>query len=276
MDTTYEELREMCRELKLPTVATNILRLAEEAARQGMAPLAYLHELLTLEVAERKTRRTSRRIKEAAFPRAKTFDMFDFARAPHLPEARLRRLADGDYIKRAEPIIFLGEPGTGKTHLATALGVAAAQGGHSVRFASAGALVTELVEAKDAHQLGRVVGRYARVDLLVLDELAYLPMVRSDAELLFRVLGERHEQRATIITTNLPFGEWTSMFPDPRLCRAMLDRLTHRAHIIETGARSHRLEEMLGQVQRGATKPPAAELERMHAGAPGVADVPAP
>jgi DNA replication protein DnaC len=106
MDTTSEELREMCRELKLPTVAANILRLAEEAARQGMAPLAYLHELLTLEVAERKTRRTCRRIKEAAFPRAKTFDMFDFARAPHLPEARLRRLADGDYIKRAEPILL--------------------------------------------------------------------------------------------------------------------------------------------------------------------------
>jgi DNA replication protein DnaC len=259
MDTTYEELREMCRELKLPTVAANALRLAEEAARQGLAPLAYLRELLAQEVAERKTRRTSRRIKEAAFPRLKTFDMFDFTRAPHLPETRLRRLADGDYIGKAEPIIFLGEPGTGKTHLATALGVAAAQGGYSVRFASAGALVTELVEAKDAQQLGRVVGRYARVDVLVLDELAYLPMARSDAELLFRVLGERHEQRATILTTNLPFGEWTSMFPDPRLCRAMLDRLTHRAHIIETGVRSHRLEEMLGQVQRAAGREPAAE-----------------
>ena len=129
--------------------------------------------------------------------------------------------------------------------MATALGVAATQQGRAVRFASAGRLVTELVEAKNAHELGRLVGRYSRLELLVLDELGYLPLSKADAELLFQVLSERHERRALVLTTNLPFGEWTAVFPDPRLCRAVIDRLTHRAHIIETGMQSIRLQEAL-------------------------------
>ena len=123
--------------------------------------------------------------------------------------------------------------------------MAAAQQGRAVRFASAGRLVTALVEAKNAHELGRLVGRYRRLDLLVLDELGYLPLSKADAELLFQVLSERHERRALVLTTNLPFGEWTTVFPDPRLCRAVIDRLTHRAHIIETGMQSIRLQEAL-------------------------------
>jgi DNA replication protein DnaC len=253
-----ELIRTLCRELRLPAVADNAVRLAEQASRQQTAPLPFLVELLETELEERRQRRSGRRIKEAGFPRIKSFETFDFNRAPNLPEARLRRLADGGYIREAEPIIFLGEPGTGKTHLATALGVAAAQAGFSVRFASAAGLVTELVEAKDAHHLGRVVARYARTDLLVLDELAYLPLARSDAELLFRVLGERHERRTTIITTNLPFGEWTTMFPDARLCRAILDRLTHRAHIIETGVESRRLQDTVSQLTKSTQEPVGA------------------
>jgi DNA replication protein DnaC len=198
-------VRALCRELKLPAIAEHAIRLAKEADRQSTKPLAYLAAIFEAEVEERRLRRSVRRVKEAGFPRVKTFETFDFKRASHLPESRLRRLADGDYIRNAEPIIFLGEPGTGKTHLATALGVAAANTGASVRFVSAAGLVTELVEAKDAQHLGRVVARYARTDLLIMDELAYLPLARSDAELLFRVLGERHERRTTIITTNLPF-----------------------------------------------------------------------
>lgn len=256
MQTTQNDVTLFCRELKLPAVASHAGQLAEEAMRQSTPHLEYLRGLLDIEIDERRQRRASRRIKEANFPLVKTFDMFDFKRSSHLPEARLRRLADGDYLGKAEPIIFLGEPGTGKTHLATALGVAAAAQGYGVRFCTAAALVTELVEAKDANHLGRVVGRYARADLLVLDELAYVPLAKADAELLFRVLGERNEKRATIITTNLPFGEWTAMFPDPRLCRALLDRLTHRAHIIETGRRSDRLSEMLAKLNQGA--PPSA------------------
>ncbi len=184
----------------------------------------------------------------------KTLDGFDFSRAPHLPETQLRQLANGEYIDKAEPILFLGEPGTGKTHLATALGMAAAAAGRRVRFNTAAGLVTELVEARDARELGRVIRRYSRVDLLIIDELAYLPLSRSDAELLFRVLGERHELRPLVVTTNLPFSEWTNMFPDPRLCRAIVDRITHRAHIIDTGTSSIRLQETLARTQKKTSK----------------------
>jgi len=245
---------ELCRELKLPAVARDAARLATEAKRQGTDPLTYLVELFEIELAERRERRAKRRTREACFPVVKTLEGFDFSRAPHLPETLLRQLCGGEYIDRAEPVIFVGDPGTGKTHLASALGEAAARQGRRVKFTTAAGLVTELVEARDAQELGRVVRRYSKVSLLILDELAYLPLARSDAELLFRVLGERTERLPVIITTNLPFGEWTTMFPDPRLCRAILDRLTHRAHIIETGKNSIRLEEALRRRGRVSKK----------------------
>lgn len=249
-------LLNLCRELRLPSVADNAVRLQQEALRQNTSLLTYLEQLLELEVEQRQARRADRRIKEAGFPLVKTLEGFAFERAPHLPEVHLRQLAAGDFIKQAAPVIFLGEPGTGKTHLATALGVAAATLGHSVRFVTAAALVTELVEARDAQQLGRVVARYGRCELLIIDELGYLPLSATDAELLFRVLGERQERRAMIVTTNLPFSEWTTMFPDPRLCRAIIDRLTHRATIIETGTQSIRLQDTLalaGKAGRAAS-----------------------
>jgi DNA replication protein DnaC len=241
-------LQELCRLLKLPTVLRNAATLDEAARRKGQEPLAYLVDLLSLEVDERQDRSSQRRIKEAGFPVVKTLAGFDFSRNPTLPEALLRQLAGCRFIEQAEPIVLLGEPGTGKTHLACAIGVAAARMGHSVRFVTAARLVTELVEAKDSRELNRVVTRYARVDLLILDELAYVPLATGDAELLFRVLGERQERRPIIVTTNLTFGEWTKMFPDPRLCRAIVDRLTHRAHIIDTGEDSERLKETMRRI----------------------------
>jgi DNA replication protein DnaC len=244
----------ICRELKLPGVAREAERLAKEAERQGVDPLAYLHQLLEIEATERSERRAARRIKEAGFPRVKTFEGFDFRRNPSLPEAQLRKLADGAYIDQAETVIFVGDPGTGKTHLATALGVAAAEQGRRVRFVTAGRLVNELTEAKSALELGRVVSRYARLDLLVLDELGYLPLGKADAELLFQVLSERAEQRALVLTTNLKFSEWTSIFPDARLCRAVIDRLTHRSHIVDTGKDSIRLEEALKRQGRAGAE----------------------
>lgn len=243
MSESCATLKALCQTLKLPTVAREAMRLAEEAVRQRLEPLTYLIGVLQAEVHEREARRAARRLKEAGFPMPKTLESFDFRRSPQLPEAKLRQLAEGEYIERAETIILMGEPGTGKTHLATALGVAAAQQGRAVRFISTGRLVNELIEAKDARELGRVVGRYSRLELLVLDELGYLPLTKADAELLFQVLSERHERRALVLTTNLPFGEWTTVFPDARLCRAVIDRLTHRAHIIETGTQSIRLQE---------------------------------
>jgi len=235
----------LCRLLKLPTIAREAGRLAEESERQGQSHLEYVQQLLAAEVEERGQRRAARRIREAGFPLVKTLAGFDFGRCPHLPESRVRLLAEGGYLEKAEAVLLVGDPGTGKTHLATALGVAAARQGRSVRFVTAGRLANELVEARDAVALGRVVARYARVDLLVLDELGYLPLRATDAELLFQVLSERTEQRAIIVTTNLPFSEWTSVFPEPRLCRAVVDRLTHRSTIIETGRKSIRLEEAM-------------------------------
>ncbi len=199
---------------------------------------------------KRHQRRAIRRIREARFPRVKTlegFDAvgFDFRRNPALPEVRLRRLFNGDYINAAETVLLVGAPGTGKTHLASALGVAAAQQGRRVRFVTAGQLVCALTEARNALQLRREVTRFARPELLILDELGYLPLSKTDAELLFQVLSERTEKRALVVTTNLPFSEWTQVFPDARLCRAVVDRLTHRCHIIDTGTKSIRLEEAL-------------------------------
>jgi DNA replication protein DnaC len=245
-------LASLCQILKLPSVAREAARLAEEAHRQGQGHLEYLLQCLQEEVDERARRRTTRCLREAGFPRLKTLESFDFRRAPEVAEAELRRLAQGDDLSRAETVILLryrsmGEPGTGKPHWAIALryrrGVAAAEQGRRVRFVTAARLANELTEARDSRSLSRLVGRYSRLDLLVLDELGYLPLGKADAELLFQVLSERHEQRALVLTTNLPFAEWTTVFPDPRLCRALIDRLTHRAHILETGTQSVRLAE---------------------------------
>jgi len=248
------QLAQLCRELKIPTVAHRAEQLAKEAVRRKIDPLSYLLDLLEAERESRRQRRAARRLKEAGFPVAKTLESFDFGRAPRLPEARIRELFEGDFIDRFEPVVLLGEPGTGKTHLATALGVAAANEGKRVRFVTAATLVTSLVEARDAHELGRLVSKYARYELLILDELGYLPLSRSDADLLFRVLSERHERRATIVTTNLPFSEWTSVFPDARLCRAVIDRLTYNAHIIETGEDSIRLKTTLERNKKRAKR----------------------
>jgi DNA replication protein DnaC len=220
-------LMSLCQTLKLPSVAREAPRLAEEAQRQGQGHLEYLLQCLQVEVDERARRRTARCLREAGFPRLKTLESFDFRRALALAESELRQLAQGDYLSRAETVILLryrsmSEPGTGKTHLAIALGVAAVEQGRRVRFVTAARLANELLEARDSRALSRLVGRYSRLDLLVLDELGYLPLAKADAELLFQVLSERHDasipqQRALVLTTNLPFAEWTTVFPDSKV-----------------------------------------------------------
>lgn len=246
-------LPELCRQLQLSTLVNSILQDCEQAQRQQQPHDSFLIDLLQHELDIRLERRTSRRIKDARFPWVKTLDSFDFKRAPHLPELQLRQLAQGDYIQRAEPILLIGEPGTGKTHLACALGYAAAQQGHAVRFIMASQLVNLLIEAKDNRVLSTMTQRFSHYKLLIIDELGYLPLSKVDSELLFQVISQRQERLPTIITTNLPFSEWTSIFPDQRLCKALIDRITHHSHIIETGDHSVRLEETIQQ-KKGAKK----------------------
>ena len=234
-------------ELKLPTVKRRFRALAEEALREQQTPVAYLAALLEAEHQERAERREKRRLIDARFPLIKRLEDFRFADNPNIPQTTIAALAEGSWIDDRESVILLGESGTGKTHLATALAVCACQQGRRVRFTTLAGLANELQEAESRRELGRVVGRYARTELVVLDELGYLALPEGAAELIFQVLSERHERGSLIVTTNLPFGEWTKVFNDPRLAKAVVDRLTHRAHIIDTGTESWRFRHGLQQ-----------------------------
>jgi DNA replication protein DnaC len=227
-------------ELKLPTVRRRFRALAQEATREQQTPVAYLAALLEAEHQERAERREKRRLIDARFPATKRLEDFVFADNPNVPQATIAALAEGAWIDDRESVIFVGDSGTGKTMLATGLAVCACQQGRRVRFTTLAGLANELQEAESRRELARVVGRYARTELVVLDELGYLALPDGAAELVFQVLSERHERGSLIVTTNLPFGEWTKVFPDPRLAKAVVDRLTHRAHIIDTGTESWR------------------------------------
>ena len=221
------------KELHLPAIRSRFRSLAAEATREQQTPLAYLAALLETEVAERAERRERRRLIDARFPLIKRLEDFRFAENPKVPQATIAALAEGSWIDDRESVILIGESGTGKTMLATALGVCACQQGRRVRFTTLAGLATELQEADSRKELARVVGRYSRIEVLLLDELGYLALPDGAAELVFQVISERNERGSLIVTTNLPFGEWTKVFPDPRLAKAVVDRITHKAHIIE-------------------------------------------
>jgi len=242
------------RELHLPAIRTRFRTLAAEALREQQTPLAYLAALLEAEVTERAERRERRRLLDAKFPVIKTLEEFRFDDNHTVPQATIAALAQGSWIDDRESVILLGESGTGKTMLATALGVCACQQGRRVRFITLAGLANELQEAQSRKELARVVGRYARTEVVVLDELGYLALPDGAAELVFQVISERNEKASLIVTTNLPFGEWTKVFPDPRLAKAVVDRITHKAHIIDCGSESWRFRHGLKNTTRGGRR----------------------
>ena len=238
----HASIRQYCKSVRVPAIGSNFLTLAEQAVKENQSHVRYLEALLALECEERDRHAIANRIRDAQLLRTKTLEEFDFGQAPRIPAAKIRELAEGGYIDRHEPVVLIGECGTGKSHLATGLCLAACRQKRRVRFVTAAALVNELVEAKINNQVRRLMARWQKYELIAVDEVGYVPLADVGAEFLFQVISERAERAAIIVTTNLPFSEWTTVFPNPRLCKALLDRITDRAHIIETGTESFRFK----------------------------------
>jgi DNA replication protein DnaC len=231
--------------LKLTAMTAHLEGVLRQARESSQDYGDFLLQLAELEVATRMENGRKRRLRDAKFPLVKPIETFTFEAAPALDTRLIKELLNGHYIKQARNVIFLGKSGTGKTHLATALGMEACRLGARTRFVTGCGLANELIEARDEKVLGRVIKRYAGYALLIVDELGYVPFSKEGAELLFQVLAERHERKSVIITTNLGFGDWTQIFGDPTLTAALLDRVTHKAHVINCTWESYRLKETL-------------------------------
>lgn len=229
------------RVLRLPTVRAQFIPAADAAEREQLTYRGFLAELLMAECDDRERRRVQRRLKAAGFPRQKLLKDFDFEANPNIEPALISTLAKGEWVRKGHPLCLIGDSGTGKSHLLIALGTEAVLAGSRVRYVLAAKLVNELIEAADDRQLGRTIARYGRVDLLCIDELGYMELDRHGAELLFQVLTEREEKNSVAIASNESFSGWTRTFTDPRLCSAIVDRLTFNGTIIETGTDSYRL-----------------------------------
>jgi len=227
--------------LKLPTFLREHEKLARQCAAEGLDHVQFLARLVELELIDRERRMVERRIKAAKFPAAKSLDSFDFKAIPKLNKMQVLELARCEWVDRRENVIALGPSGTGKTHVALGLGLSACQKGMSVSFITASALVNELMEARDERRLLRLQRQLAGVRLLIIDELGFVPLSKTGAELLFELISQRYERGSTMITSNLPFDEWTETFGTERLTGALLDRLTHHVTILEMNGDSYRL-----------------------------------
>jgi len=251
-DTPQLLLAHHLKALKLPTFLREYDKPARQCASEDVDHVRYLLRLAELELIDRERRMVERRIKAARFPVVKSLDAFDFKAIPSLNKALVLELARGEYVDRRENVIALGNSGTGKTHIALGLGLAACQKGLSVGFTTAAALVHELMEARDEKRLLRLQKQIAGYKLLIVDELGFVPLSRTGAELLFEVFSQRYERGATLVTSNLPFDEWTEVFGSERLTGALLDRLTHHVHILEMNGESYRLNQSRGRRSKTA------------------------
>jgi len=247
-------LRHNLKALNLSHMLHNLEPIMRQALGNGTSYEDFLLALTEVELQVRGENRLKRMLKGAKFPLLKTLETFDLDSASGLDKRQLREIESGEYIRSHRNVIFLGKSGTGKTHLATALGVACCKQGVSTRFVTGCGLVNELIEAQGGRNLTRLIQRYSRYGVLVVDELGYVPFSKEGSELLFQVLAERHERGSVIITTNLGFADWTQVFGDPTLTAALLDRLTHKAHIINCTWQSYRLKETLKQKRGSANK----------------------
>ena len=238
-------LKANLKQLRLPAMAAEWEKLAREAAERDEPYDAYLLRLTELEVATRAANAVASRIRAAGFPVLKDFETFDFTATPNLPKQKILELARGEWVAQHFNCCLIGGSGTGKTHLATSLGLALCRLGKRVKFVTAASLVTQLEAAQQQHRLDRFLTTLERFDPLIVDELGYLSFSRAGAELLFQVFADRYERRSLLITSNLPFGEWGQVFHGDRMTAALLDRLTHKCHIFEMNGESYRFRESM-------------------------------
>ncbi len=243
-------LKHHLKALKMPAMHEECEKVAARCAKENVDHLGFLLQLAELELLQRERRAAERRLKAARFPNNKTLEDFDFEKQPSINRVLVGELMRGEYIDNREAVILIGNPGTGKSHLATALGIAACQLGKKVRFHRVTELITQLIEAREERQLMRMKNQLAKLDLLILDELGYVPASKLGSELLFDVISTAYERTSVIVTTNLPFEQWTEVLGSQRLTGAVLDRLTHRCHILEASGESYRLNDARGRKRR--------------------------
>jgi DNA replication protein DnaC len=238
-------LTENLKSLKLSTMIRNLPGHLRQAKQDQLGYDEFLLNITEVEVQVRKENGRKRRLREAKFPLLKPLETFDFGAAPELDARLIKELSGCQYVHKPRNIIFLGKSGTGKTHLATGLGMEACKQGIRTRFVTGCGLANELIEARDEKTLARAVKRYAGYGLLIIDELGYVPFSKEGAQLIFQILAERHEKKPVMITTNMGFGDWTQIFGDPSMTAALLDRITHKAHVVNCTWESYRLKETL-------------------------------